>query len=203
MSTLAQKLQLKIYAHPAPELDSKNLVPVFHDWIKHHVLPELLVDVTSYDHVPEGPKILLVGHGSDYALDEGEGRLGLLYSRKRGQLAPEARLGDCFRRAVFAATLLEKEPRLEGKLTFRTDTFLFRINDRRLAPNQPATFEQIRPELEAFSRRLFEGGTVSLEHTGSPRQLFGVRIETTAAPPLSALLERLGGPPPPDPGQTG
>ena len=50
---------------------------------------------------PRGPGVVLIGHGSDYFIDEGEGRLGLLHNRKRvgprGGRAPRAtsRGGRC------------------------------------------------------------------------------------------------------------
>ena len=66
-----------------PALPVYGFIPVFHDWIKHHRLGELLVDVASYGHVPNGPGVGIVGHGSDYFVDSSEGRQGLLYSRKR------------------------------------------------------------------------------------------------------------------------
>ena len=70
-----------------------------------------MIDVANYAHVPKGPGVVLIGHGSDYFIDEGEGRLGLLHSRKRG--APDAgdRLADAFRRTLHAASLLEATPR--------------------------------------------------------------------------------------------
>ena len=74
----AHKLQLKIYLTPesARALDVEALIPVFHRWIKQHLLPELTIDVANYLHVPQGPGVVLIGHGSDYFLDEGEGRPG-------------------------------------------------------------------------------------------------------------------------------
>ena len=55
-----------------------------------------MIDVANYAHVPKGPGVALIGHGTDYFIDEGEGRLGLLYNRKRG--APDA--GAAARRHV-------------------------------------------------------------------------------------------------------
>src|SRR5258708_29856126 len=116
----AQKLQLKIYATPdsARDIQLESFVVVFHRWIKEHVLPELLIDVASYAHVPEGPGVALIGHGSDYFMDEGEGRLGLLHNRKRCGPPPADRLSDLPRRTLYAPVLLEREPSLSGKIHF-------------------------------------------------------------------------------------
>jgi hypothetical protein len=191
----AHKLQVKLFATAAPELEVEAFIPVFHRWIKDRVLPELLVDVANYAHVPRGPGVVLIGHGADYFMDQAEGRLGLLYNRKREAPAPGARLADAFRRTIHAAILLEKDPALAGKLRFRTGEWLFRINDRLAASNDDQTFARLRPELEAFCREMLDGISFELVRIGTARDLFGVRIRAAGEAELPALLERLGGPP--------
>jgi hypothetical protein len=192
----AHKLQLKIYATPesAQVVEPEALIPVFHRWIKAHVLPELMIDVANYGHVPEGPGVVLIGHGADYFMDLGEGRLGLLHNRKRSGPAEAERLSDLVRRALYATTLLEKEPTLGGKLRFVTNELLFRVNDRLTAPNTDATFAALRDELEPFGQRLF-AGPVTLRREGGPKELFAVRLTSAASAPLATLLERAGGVP--------
>ncbi len=192
----AHKLQLKIYATPtaATAVTPEALIPVFHRWIKDHVLPELTIDVANYGHVPEGPGVVLIGHGADYFMDEGEGRLGLLHNRKRVGAAEGERLADLARRTLHAAALLEKEPALAGKLTFATNELLFRVNDRLAAPNTDATFAALRGELEALGEQLF-AGPFELQRVGGPKELFSARFKSTASAPLAALLERAGGVP--------
>lgn len=196
------KLQLKLYAerdgrHPA----SEAFIPVFHRWIKDHVLAELTIDVANYAHVPKGPGVVLIGHTGDYYLDDAEGRFGLLYSRKRGLAgaSAEARLEDLFRRTLHAAALLEKETFAEeGRLRFATNELLFRVNDRLAAPATDATFAEARPALEAMARRLYDG-PIELTRVGDARSLFAVKIVGGArGVELPALLARLGGPPAPD-----
>src|SRR6185503_11374609 len=196
----AHKLQLKIYLTPesARAVDIEDLIPVFHRWIKQRLLPELLIDVANYGHVPEGPGVVLIGHGSDYFMDEGEGRLGLLHNRKRAGLAPGERLADLARRALHAASLLEKDASLGGKLAFATNELLFRINDRLAAPNTDATFSAVKGELEALAKQLFgPSGPAELQRVGTPKELFAVRIKSSASAnvALATLLERAGGPP--------
>jgi hypothetical protein len=193
----AQKLQLKIFVAPgsARTLQPEALIPIFHRWIKDHVLPELLVDVANYGHVPEGPGVVLIGHGSDYFMDQGEGRLGLLHNRKRAGFGPADRLGDLARRTLHAASLLERDPALSG-LRFATGELLLRLNDRR-APNSDATLDAVRPQIDALAKRLFEG-VFDLARVGGPRDLFAVRLTSAGSPPLATLLARAGGPPEPD-----
>jgi hypothetical protein len=195
----AQKLQLKIFALPdaARAVELEAFVGVFHRWIKDRVLPELVIDVANYAHVPDGPGIVLIGHGSDYFLDEGGGRLGLLHNRKRAGLPPRERLADLARRTLHAASLLERDPALSGALRFATHELLFRINDRLAAPNTEATFAAVRPELEELSRCIF-GGAFELVRVGGPKDLFAVRLTSPTSEPLATLLDRAGGPPGPD-----
>jgi len=192
----AHKLQLKIFATPeaARAVEVEALIPVFHRWIKERVLPELVIDVANYAHVPEGPGVVLIGHGSDYFMDLGGGRLGLLHNRKRTGPPPAERLSDLARRTLHVASLLEKEPALGGKLRFATGELVFRINDRLLAANDEATFAAVKPELEALAKQLF-AGPFELTRVGGPKELFAVRLTTSAPAPLATLLERAGGPP--------
>lgn len=194
----AEKLQIKLFAAPATSstFTPAALVPVFHDWIRRGVLPELMIDVASYEHVPHGPSVLFVGHGSDYFYDEGKGQPGLLYSRKRQAPPPGERLADAVRRAVHVAHLLEAEPTLG--LKFATDRVQLRINDRLAARNDAATLAALRPELDAFFGHLFAGGPLALTQAADPRELFTVTCQVpdpSRAPSLDTLLERVGGPP--------
>jgi hypothetical protein len=189
----AHKLQVKIYAAPSSAAAPEAFIPIFHAWIKHRVLPELMIDVANYAHVPKGPGVVLIGNDSDYFIDEGDGRFGLLYNRKRSPPPPAERLSDAFRRALRAARLLEAEPALSGTLRFSPNELLFRINDRLLAPNTDETFAAVRPELEALADRLF-GGPFQLQRTGDPKELFTVTLRSTSpsAMDVSSLLARLG-----------
>lgn len=192
MSILDQthKLQVKLFTDRPLAAGVEPFIGVFHDWIKHHRLGELLIDVANYAHVPKGPGVALIGNDADYFIDETDGRPGLLYSRKREPPPPAERLRDTFRRAINAALLLEKEQSL-APLHFRTDELLFRINDRLGAPSSEETFTGIRPALDAFCTELFGGGH-ELSLASTPRQLFAVKIRTPGASDLSTLSARLG-----------
>jgi hypothetical protein len=196
----ASKLQLKLFADRGADLPLETFIPVLHRWIKEHVLPELSIDVANYAHVPDGPGVVLIGDANDYFLDQSLAsqagpQLGLLVSRKRHAPAADQRLSDLFRRAIHAAALLEREPALSGKLSFRTDEWVFRVNDRLAAPNTADTAAALKSELESFAAQLFTGASVTVAPAGEPRQLTTLRITVTPAPALPALLERLGGPP--------
>jgi hypothetical protein len=190
------KLQLKLFTETAQGVSPEAFIAVFHDWIKHHRLPELLIDVANYGHVPKGPGVALIGHACDYFIDEGDGRLGLLHSRKRAAPAPAERLADAFRRTLHAAALLEGDAGLAAagaKLRFATGELLFRVNDRLAAPNSDTTFAALAPELEAFCAGLF-AAPCALARVGDPKGLFSVKITSPAKTDLATLLDRLGAP---------
>lgn len=191
----AHKLQVKLFAAADPGVDLEAYIPIFHAWVKHHSLPELLIDVANYAHVPDGPGIALIGHGTDYFVDTSKGRLGLLHSRKRSAPPAAERVADAFRRALHAAMLLEQEPALGGRLRFGTGEILFRINDRLAAPATDATFAAVKPELDAFCGQLFAGGRFETTRVGSGRELFTVKIASDGKASLAELLARAGGPP--------
>ena len=195
----AQKLQLKIFAtDSARDIEPEAFIGVFHRWIQKRLLPELVIDVANYVHVPHGPGVVLIGHGSDYFMDQGEGRLGLLHNRKRLGPPPADRLADLARRTLHVAALLEGDSALSGKLRFATNELGFRINDRLAAPNNDETFAAVKPELEALASRIF-AGPFELERTGVSKDLFSVRLTSPTSAPLRTLLERAGGPPGADP----
>jgi hypothetical protein len=195
------KLQVKIFVEPSAGLGLEAFIPVFHRWIREHVLDELLLDVANYAHVPRGPGVVLIGHHSDYAMDVGDGRLGLLCNRKRAGNAPwPAQVADAFYRSVLAARLIEREQSLGGRFSFRTDQWLFRINDRLHGPNDDHTLARIKPALDQVCHTMFAGPSYRLERIAGSRDLFTVAIRNPEGPSLETVFARLSapsGPPPP------
>jgi hypothetical protein len=164
-----QHINLKIFVTDAGGFELADAIPVFHQWIRDSVCPEMLIDVADYRHVSAGPGIMLIGHEANYSLDNRENRLGLLYNRK----APldgtfQTRLGQACR------ATLEACDRLEGKLKFDRNKLEVFINDRLLAPNTEETWQALRPELEKF----FSGFTI--QRIGEPRDLFRVTVTKSA-----------------------
>lgn len=167
-----------------------DFINAFHGWIRASALDELLIDVTDYSHVHQGPGVLLLTHEGQYGMDEAEGRLGMVYLRKRD--APGAfaeKLRDTLQRTFTAARLLEKE--LAGRIVFRGDELLIRVHSRLLAPNDPATLEAARADLDAVATALYAGVPAHVEHEVDPKQLFAVRLTSGENPRVETLLERL------------
>jgi hypothetical protein len=53
----------------------------------------------------------------------------------------------------------------------------FFVNDRLLASNLEETYTAVKPELQSFFQRLFEGSEYSMQHQSAPRRLFSVTVK--------------------------
>lgn len=188
----SEKLQIKYFAKPNAAFDVEQIVPVFHRFIREHAFDELMIDVADYKHVKHGPGVALIGDANDYFLDEGEGRPGLLFSRKRHGSGPEGRLREGFARALKACSLLEAAPELAGKLAFATDEILIRLPDRLNAPNDQATFDEVTREVTPLLEKLYGAGSLSVTRGPDAPEALSLRVKSKSAPALSALLGALG-----------
>lgn len=186
----SEKVQIKLFA--SGEADVMAYVPVFHSWIRDSVLKELMIDVVDYSHVVDGPEVLLLGHASDYVIDRGGGRLGLLYVSKREPETPEGPFLSALGRTLRAAALLERATGPKPPLAFRTDELVVRIGDRLHAPNDASTFARVEPALRAALAKLYGDAQLTLRQVGEPRDLFSVEVRAASAPSVSDLLARLG-----------
>ena len=188
----SSKLAVKFFAKDAAGVDPKAFGLLFHQWIQTHALAEhLLIDVADYHHVPCGPGTVLVAHEANLSTDSADNRLGLLYARKQpidGDLT--VRLQTVFRAALTAAALMEQATLLEGRVQFRTDNPVLRVNDRLLAPNTAETFNAVKPALQAFLTKLYKG-PVQLEHRPNDETVFEVQITAPVSPSVGELVGRL------------
>lgn len=170
-----QDINIKVFIKDPSAIKLSDSIGVFHQWIRDSVCPEMLIDVADYEHVHEGPGILLIGHEANYSLDNRDGRLGLLYNRKAALGGTfQSRLAQAHKAALAACDRLEQEAPFKGKLRFDRNAIEFFVNDRLLAPNTNETWQALKPELEKY----FPGA--KLEHIGEPRDLFRVLIGNPA-----------------------
>jgi len=185
------KINVKFFAE-ADSFGPEEFVPVLHSWIQGQKVPDhLLVDVANYAHVFNGPGTVLVAHEANFYVDRFGGRLGLTYSRK--QPAPGGfrdRLRQAIATALQACAELEQDPRLAGRLKFRTGEIQVRLNDRLLAPNTAESWAAVRPEIEAVAKDLYRG-PVTVEHAGDPRALLEARVKATSSASAVDLLSRI------------
>jgi hypothetical protein len=189
----SEKLQIKFFAKPAGAFEIEAIVPVFHRFIRERAFDELMIDVADYKHVKHGPGIALIGDANDYFLDEGEGRPGLLFSRKRHGASADGRLREGFARAIRACLLLEAAPELGGKLSFGTDELLVRTPDRLRAPNDDASFAELSATLTPLLDKLYGASAYAMERGPLAPEPLSVRVKASSAPSLAALLTKLGG----------
>ena len=89
------------------------------------------------------------------------------------------------------ARKLEEEKSLKVPVRFRTDEWLFRVNDRLLGPNRPETRAAVEPVLKAALDRLLTGTAYTIEAAGEPRELFTLSVRSPGAPGVEALLKRI------------
>jgi hypothetical protein len=187
------KLAVKFPFESLSHVKAEVFVPVFHRWIQSKALPgHQLIDVAPYEHVKDGPGVVLVSHEANLHADETHGKPGLLYRRKQpfGESFRD-RLKISFGAALKAASLLEQEPALAGKAKVRTDVASFFLFDRLLAPNTPETFNAVRGELESFLKTLYGVPSVELTYQQKPEEVFEIGIKTGKPVPVATLLDRI------------
>ena len=185
------KIAVKIFA-AADNLASHEFVPVFQHWIQNQsVEGHRLIDVADYGHVIAGPGTVLVSSEANFYTDRAENRLGLLYSRK---LASPGTFQDRLRTAILealkAAAKLEQEPELAGKLKFKTDELLIRLNDRLLAPPTDQTVAAAKGDVQTVAGRIYAEIPVTIESKFSPQTEVEFRIKSANAPALATLLTK-------------
>lgn len=185
-----QQLSIKLPVASPRSVDQSTFIAVFHRWIRERVLGDrLLIDVADYRHVPDGPGVVLIGHDAHYAMDCGDGRLGLRYTRRRDPAAPvRDRLGEALRELFTAAIALERAPELGGALRFVTGELSIQVLGRLWARNTPEDLGRFQPEVEAVLGELWGAAPVQVAAESDPRRPLGLRLVLGAQPELDALL---------------
>ncbi len=187
-----QRIGLKVFVDGAAALKTTEFVPVFHRWIQTHAVDDMLIDVADYAHVPQGPGTMLIAHAGNYSTDQAGGRMGLLYTRKRGGGDTlEARLTSLARTVLHAARLLEQDPAFSGRLSFRGSELELTANDRLLAPNSDETVAALRPALSAVLGALYPGAECRMVRDPDPRARLTLSITAPQPVSIATLLGRL------------
>jgi hypothetical protein len=172
-----QHFRVKLLATPESRPRLSDAIPVFHRWIQQSRVPEVAIDVSDYEHVPAGPGVILVCHEAIYGLDQGQGRLGLIYNRRTAlNGSDEDRLRQAVRAAESAAAVLEYEPEFAGKLLFDRTRWEVSVNDRALAPNNDATWDRLAPVIRAVFDGIIGAGKYSLGRNTDPRELLRISV---------------------------
>jgi len=191
-----QRIGLTLFASERMPIRPRELVPVFHRWIQTGALPgQLLIDVANYEHVPDGPGVVLVAHEGLYSADLRGGHMSLVYARRAAQPgALEARLRGVARTLLDACQLLETDPALSGRLRFRGECLELFANDRLYAPSDGPTDAALRPAVNALLDVLYgDAAACAVERVErDARQRYTLRVTAPAPVSVADLRQRLG-----------
>jgi hypothetical protein len=99
------------------------------------------------------------------------------------------RLCGAVREAIKAAAKLEAEPLVKGKLKFKTDEILIRLNDRLLAPPNEQTVAAARDDVRGAAE-IFWGKAAQIESKFTPLTLVEFRVRSNENLSLATLLGR-------------
>ena len=183
---IPHRMNAKLFVTDETAVSLPNIIPVFHRWIQTQAVAGLLIDVADYKHVQDGPGVLIVGHEGDYALDQANGRSGLLYTRKREWPTPDfkERLRLVIRLAVQAAQVLAAEDTLN--LSFRTGEIKLAFPDRLHTPNTAETLAALQGDVAAVLAAVYGTGEISLTPTSADtKRPFALTAAIVNAPSLA------------------
>ena len=185
------RTQVKFFLDTTRPIDEARFTGVFQRWIQEQLLGELLIDVADYRHVFEGPGTVLIGHESDYTIDSRNGRLGLLYTRKRQTTENTAtQLRTSLQRVYKAADLLEHEAAFSPALKFNISEIEVRFVDRLNFQNTPQTFDSIKDEVTTVLGEFYGAAALQVEQVqADPRELFALRVTAGGVSALADLKE--------------
>ena len=183
------RISVKLFVNDPSAVKLAAFTPLFHKWIQNHTVEGLLIDVADYDHVPNGPGILLVAHDVDYGMDYTGGRAGLLVTRKHQKdQSLQHRIRDVVRLAAKAAAAIEDDGTTGA--TFDTRSAVLSFIDRLRAPNTAEAFSRFKADIEAATQGLWGPGAVIEYSGGDPRANLAVTIRGAQPVPLATLAER-------------
>ena len=182
-----QKFAIKYFLEKGQSVEPETWFRTFNSWIPDEK-DEVWIDVADYSHVREGPVTLLVGHEANYCIDNGNGNLGLLYTRKRpvdGTLSN--RLETAFKAVCTTCHRLEEDVNVK----FDGSRAQLALNDRLSAPNTSETMEAVRDDLEKVINKLYSGAKFSIEKGLEERNRLTININVEGSWSVGKLLENL------------
>ena len=190
------RTQVKFFFRNPAAVDVAAFAALFQRWIQKQTLEGLLIDVADYRHVFEGPGVMLIGHDSDYSIENRHGRLGLLYTLKRQTDADlPTRLRTSLRLALTACQQIEWETSFIPPLKFRTSELEIRFADRLNFPNRPGVFARVEEDITAAVGDLYGEHSFSVEPViHDPRYLFTVAAYGEDEVDITGLLQNLKAP---------
>ena len=162
------------------ESDAAAFVPIFHEWIRGNAIPEMMLfDVADYAHAPVSPGIMLVAHEASFALDRSDGRFGLLAQRRTAfDGTPAEAIATTLRQALKVAGMLERDPRLHGKLKFDATHPRIEANDRLRVPNTDEGLQTFLPIVQEALSAVYPGHETKVTRVeNDPRDRLAVQVK--------------------------
>lgn len=195
MTTELHRIGIKFLTKSGDDMPLTDFIPVFHRWIQHKLLDDLLIDVADYSHVPAGPGTMLIAHEGNYAIDETGNRRGLLYYSKQ-PLAGDTladRLTVLCRKNLSACKLLEEDEDTKERMGLDYGRIEIFSNDRLHGPNSDETLAGFEAALGEFLSRLYPQADYDIRRMNSdPRERFQVSVSVKSSAGKAAdLLARL------------
>lgn len=185
------RVQLEMEFESLQSIDLSALIPALHQIIQQRGLDETWIDVVDYRHVDDGPSLLLVAHDAYYGVEHNGHRSVLFYRRRRpigGRFAE--RLVDSSRRLLSFAARLAKEEVLSA-VEWHTDRWTLTLQDRLLAPADPAVFAALETPLRQFQKRLLGDDPAAALRSVASSEPFAVDFQGQQRPTVEQLLRRL------------
>ena len=157
-----KRLSAKVFFDASTAIEAADLIPVFHSWISRQSVEEMLIDVTDYSHVHEGPALLLVALEADYVLDLTDGKPGIRYIRKRAM--PDS-LGEAMhlviKQVTQAASLLASSRLLEVAASFDASRLELSVLDKL---NYPVSNQEVfKATFQKVAGELFDAESINIE----------------------------------------
>ncbi len=165
-----QKFGVKLFFNTNGSYSSKDFVPVFHNWIQDKAIDDhLLIDVTDYSHILDGPGVMLIAHEGNFSLDQESQQPGIMYMRKTDISGSfTERFNKVLSTVIKAANRLSDKD-VSKQVDITLNSFRFIANDRlyaeNTADNQDLYKQKIQKALDGrYPDSQFEFGDVSDEN---------------------------------------
>lgn len=183
-----QKINWKFNFKNPEAIHLHDFLVMFNGWIPES--PEIFIDVADYGHVHDGPLMLLAGHFVDYVLDDTDRTRGFLYNRKG--VIPGSSNAEIIKNSLKEfVTTCDRLQKAQKELKLDTTSLIFIVNDRALAPNTPATFAELKNDLEKVLSQAFAPQKISLKHRTDPKQRFTVEVSIGGEKSIQEILKAL------------
>lgn len=187
--TAPKRLSIKLFIDNPETIEAKQIVPIFQRWIQRNQVEGLLIDVADYQHVPNGPGIVLIGYEGDYAYDFSDNRAGIQYTLKQtAAFSFGEAVSIALRRVLQAAQALEKEKSLAG-IRINASDLQISILDRLNFPNNPDGWLDIIPEVQAVAGAIYSSDLRIKAIEGDVREALRLHVSSSEAVSTTELLD--------------